>query len=326
MSSTLEQGYHAIENRPTQEVVNNHSDSGVDASYNPKSLKQVHHIKQIEKLKNDDDTKVDYKWITLPQSVNGTLIYFLIVENNGPIFKPLQFLEGLFYVGFPVYFTFYTQALLLITLWANIPAFATDIDICGTSPLVQQAVVMVFVVFLLPSVRAVFEEGLVCLRCSKVVFPDEDPKRKVLYSLVNPTQKCILTFLLIVVPETLILMGLFYVGTGFILTSGDIGDIICNSVAITFIMDIDNFAREAFESEAVSERANDAEFQCRWPSKDEEFTDGKIVTLSTKVLDTFSNIGKVIFCILASYITMAGIRTTYCVDFYGPSKVPCIDD
>ena len=49
MSSTLEQGYHAIENRPTQEVVNNYSDSGVDASYNPKSLKQVHHVKQIEK-------------------------------------------------------------------------------------------------------------------------------------------------------------------------------------------------------------------------------------------------------------------------------------
>ena len=317
--NTLEQGYEAIETSLTHQSVNDNQDT-----YNPKNLKQVHHVKQIEKIKSDEDN--EFRWVTLPGSVNGTLIYFLLVENNGPVFKPLQFLEGLFYVGFPVYFTFYVQALFLLALWSTIPAFATDIDICGTSPLVQQAVVMVFVIFLLPSVRSVFEEGLVCLRCDKVVFPDEDPKRKVLYTLVNPTQKCILTFLLIVVPETLILMGLFYVGTGFILTSGDIGDIICNSVAIAFIMDIDNFAREAFESDAVSERANDAEFRTRWHSEDEEFTDGKIVTLSTKVLDTFKNIGKVIFSLFSAYVVMYGIRTTYCIDFYGPSKVPCIDD
>lgn len=315
---SLELGY-----QPVQTATGN---EGGDSKLDVTRLKAVHHNKQIEKLKNDNHDKGLYTWVTLPGSVNGTLIYFLLVENNGPEFKPLQFLEGLFYVGFPVYFTFYIQGLLLYVLSLNVPAFATDVDICGTTAIVQHAIIMVFVIFLLPSLRSVFEEALVCLRCTKVTFPDEDPNRSILYTLVNPTQKCILTFLLIVVPETLILMSLFYVGTGFILTSGDIGDVICNSVAIAFIMDIDNFSREAFESESVTERANDASFQTRWASQEEEFTDGKIVSLSNAVIDTFKNVEKVIVSLLFSLATVYIIRSQNCIDFYGPSKLPCVDD
>lgn len=287
-------------------------------------LRRIYPSKKLEKMKGEQ--KHDYTWISLPGSVNGTLIYFLLVENNGPIFRPRQFLEGLFYVGFPVYFTFYIQGLLLLTLWQNIPAFATDANICGTSVPVQQAVIAVFLIFLIPSFKSVIDESLCCLRSEEVTFPHEDPEKKCLYTLVNPTIKLILTWSLIVLPETLILSALFYVGSGFILTSGDIGDIIINSVAIAFIMDIDNFARESFEAKACSERANDCSFKCKWPSKDEVFTEGALSPLTDDKIDTFSNIGKVALTLALSFVVIYFIRSTYCIDIYGPSIVPVISD
>jgi hypothetical protein len=56
-------------------------------------------------------------------------------------------------------------------------------------------------------------------------------------------------FFMIVFPETTILTSLYVVGSKFIITSDDVMDLIINSVAIAFIMDIDNMSREYFQNE-----------------------------------------------------------------------------
>ena len=133
-----------------------------------------------------------------------------------------------------------------------------------------------------------------------------------LYKLVNSDLKRALTFGCVVVPEATILATLFYVGSGFILTSESIGDIIINSVAIAFIMDIDNFCVEAFQSEEVSERSKEAEFETTWDADECHFTEGEMVPLSASVINTFSNFSKVIVVIVASAINIYCIRSTYC--------------
>jgi hypothetical protein len=172
----------------------------------------VHKKSKYDEIK--DDTKKE--WVTLPSSVNGTLIYFLLVENNCEGFSLSQFLTSLFYVGFPVFFTFYLQALLLFTLHASVPAFATDGVICSTGPLVQHAVISIFIIFLIPSLKSVITEYKVIMNCEAVAFDhetDEDWKRIV--PLENGAIKKILTFFVVPAPESIILLSLFYVGTGF---------------------------------------------------------------------------------------------------------------
>lgn len=175
-------------------------------------LSQIHSRSSFEAIKIESKKS----WITLPASVNGTLIYFLVVENNTRTFSLWEFFQCLVYVGFPVYFTFYLQALLLWTLWVNVPSFSTDENICGTSPFVQHAVIGIFLIFLIPSGLSITRESLCVLKCDRVAFEQEDDCEKiVIYKLVNSDMKKLLTFCLIIIPESLILLSLFYVGSGF---------------------------------------------------------------------------------------------------------------
>ena len=154
--SRLESGYQKI---------NENSSFNVQESY-----REVLHVKQLDKKKQEKKKH----WASLPDSVNGTLIYFLMVENNHKEFSAFQFVQSLFYVGFPVYFTFYLQALLLYTLWINVPSFSVDENICGTSPYVQHAVIGIFIIFLIPSVKSIITESNVILRCDEVAFDHEE--------------------------------------------------------------------------------------------------------------------------------------------------------
>ena len=86
------------------------------------------------------------------------------------------------------------------------------------------------------------------------------------------------------------------------LTSEDIGDIIINSVAIAFIMDIDNFCVEAFQTEAVSDRSSNTHFETKAAAPEEKFTDGESRPLDSDVIETFSNMYKVISVIVGSVV------------------------
>jgi hypothetical protein len=175
-------------------------------------LTVVHSNRSFEFLKQE--TKKS--WITLPSSVNGTLIYFLLVENNREEFVLWDFIQCLLFVGFPVFFTFYLQALLLFAIWLNVPSFSTDDNICGTNAMVQWAVVGIFMIFLIPSVKSIVKETLCILRTGRIAFQrEEDADQTVVCKLVNSEAKKSLTFFLIVAPEFTILFFLWYVGSGF---------------------------------------------------------------------------------------------------------------
>ena len=281
------------------------------------ALSQVHSVVSFEAIKAESRKC----WLNLPDSVNGTLIYFLLVENNTRVFSLWEFVQCLIYVGFPVFFTFYLQGLLLYTLWLNVPPYTEAATLCPTSVFVQQAVISIFIVFLVPSVVSIIRESLCILRSDRVAFvQEEDSEKMVLYKLVNTDLKRALTFAVVVVPETTILLSLFYVGSGFVLTSESIGDIIINSVAISFIMDIDNFCVEAFQTEEVSERSDNAEFETSWDADEAHFTEGELVPLSQQVINTFSNFLKVLCVILASSLYVYFVRINYCMGNHSNAK------
>ena len=114
----------------------------------------------------------DYKnsredsWIKLPDSVNGTLIYFLMVENNNTDIDMWDLIQCFIHVGGPVWYTFYMQFLLLFTVWGSIPSFSGEYGnniICEeTDYHVQWAVIAIFMIFLIPSLRSIY-------RCVKYI-------------------------------------------------------------------------------------------------------------------------------------------------------------
>ena len=291
----------------TEHRVGSYGSDNFDTDSN--KLAQLHDANSFEELVKEGKKS----WMKLPSSVNGTLIYFLLVECNSERMEMIPYLKSLFYVGCPVFVTFYLQLLFLYTIWLSVPEFQTDANICGTSGYVQMAVMGIFMIILMPSVDAVTRESLACLRANRVCFTMEDDKDNViLYSLLNPEEKRYLTFFLIVVPETCILAFLWYVGSGFILTSESMGDIIINSVAIAFIMDIDNFCVEAFQTEGVSERANETLWESPWKVDDTRLADGIPREVDPVLIGTFTNVKKVCSVIIASLIVVGLIRSAYC--------------
>lgn len=292
----------------TEHRVGSYGSSSLDTE-NPDQLAQVHDKNSFELLMEEGKKS----WIKLPESVNGTLIYFLLVENNSQTLEPVDFLKSLFFVGTPVFVTFYLQVLFLYTIWLSVPEFQTDPNICGTSGYVQMAVMGIFMIILMPSVSAVIRESLACLRSNRVCLTmDGDSEHVMLYTLKNPEMKKYLTFFLIVVPETIILSALWYVGSGFILTSESMGDIIINSVAIAFIMDIDNFCVEAFQTEGVCERANETRWESPWKMEETRLADGIPREVDPALIGTFTNVKKVSTIIVAAMILVAAIRGVYC--------------
>ena len=291
--------------------------SATDPFYSSEVFHKLLHTDKVEEYLDTSDLE----WVQLPNSVNGTLIYFLMVELNHPNFDVEEFFESLFFVGFPVFFTFVVQGLLLYNLWLYTPNLATDANICQTGPMVQHAVLGVFGIFLIPSISAIIVETLAILRCDECCFSHNSPEKFCIYSLCNSTLKKILTFSVVVIPESLILLSLLCVGPGFILTSKDIGTIIINSVAIAFIMDIDNFCVEAFQSDEVSERASTTKFKIDWKKEETEFSKGVPHDLSTPealekyyiTIKSFSNVHKVVAVMIISGIAVFVIRTTYCI-------------
>jgi hypothetical protein len=81
-------------------------------------------------IKNEEfeETKNQSKhvWSSLPDSINGTLIYFMLVEHNSKTFNLSDFgnvIGWLFTLGLPVYFSFYIQALLIYWIYQISPEF-----------------------------------------------------------------------------------------------------------------------------------------------------------------------------------------------------------
>ena len=110
----------------------------------------------------------------------------------------------------------------------------------------------------------IVDETYILLRSTRVVLThEEDDDRVLLCELFSPMSKRLFLFFMIPFIESCILASLYYVGSKFIITSDDVSDLIINSVAIAFIMDVDNLAREFFQSEEVSDHVDKMEFESK---------------------------------------------------------------
>lgn len=151
------------------------------------------------------------------------------------------------------------------------------------------------------------------MKSIEVAFADPDePERFKVYALKNPEIKKYIAMCTVVVPEFFVLIILYYVGSGFILTSKDIGTIIINSVAITFIMDIDNFSSEAFQTEEVSDRAYDTLWHTDVRNDDPKFTDGIPQGFDLDILASFTNVKDVVYVMLVAGAAVLCVRVIYC--------------
>ena len=151
------------------------------------------------------------------------------------------------------------------------------------------------------------------MKSDEVAFQDpDDEERYTVYALKNPEIKKYIALFAVVVPEFIVLCILYYVGSGFILTSEDIGVIIINSVAITFIMDIDNFSCEAFQTEEVGKRAYETLWHTAVKNDDPKFTNGVPKGFDLEVLASFNNVKKVVLVMLIAGVAVFIIHLLYC--------------
>ena len=59
------------------------------------------------------------RWATLPDSVIGTLLYFLKIEQNTPNFDVFSTLKAIILIGFPTYVTYCVQFLFVYGLYMS---------------------------------------------------------------------------------------------------------------------------------------------------------------------------------------------------------------
>ena len=154
-------------------------------------------------------------WTSLPDSINGTLIYFLLVEQNTKKFPVGEYFQVLFITGMPVFFTFWIQGLLIYWISDITPEYEGS-SICVHSAMLQHAVMMVFLLFMYPSLTSIMTEAYVCLRANRVGFTHEElDDRILLYSIHAPMSKRLVTFILVPFIECCILAAMTLVGSKF---------------------------------------------------------------------------------------------------------------
>jgi len=166
-----------------------------------------------------------------------------------------------------------------------------------------------------------------------------------LYQLISPMSKRIVLFFLVVFPEACILSSLYFAGSKFMyffilfitflllalisffysITSEKVSDLIINSVAIGFIMDIDNMAVEFFQAESVTEHVGGIFFETKMQHSpitlttieelhNREGVDDDEIAVDPEVIATFWTIEKVAVVLVISAIYVIALRQIYCSD------------
>ena len=165
-----------------------------------------------------DEIKTKCVWESLPDSVIGTLIYFLLIEHNDSEFELFVTLKYLITVGFPVYFTFFLQAVIIYELYLYTSISSDpDTSYCATSPILLFAIIAVYLIFNIPSAKSILTETQILFHSDEAAFQHdrESSNIKTQALLANSAKRCFL-WLVIVLPETLLLLfcnfaGIYYV-------------------------------------------------------------------------------------------------------------------
>lgn len=133
-------------------------------------------------------------------------------------------------------------------------------------------------------------------------------------------------FFLIPFVESCILVTLMLVGSNFILFSEDVSDLIINSVAIAFIMDVDNLAREYFQNVAVTEHVDGMHFETKMQANDNKLTtiedvhgkdgDEEDEDVDSSVVATFWNIDKLVYVVFIAAVYLLFLKSVYCLNHW----------
>lgn len=286
----------------------------------------------IHKIKLPDEYELEklaskHVWKSLPDSVNGTLLYFLLVEQNTETFEIGEFVQLIFLMGLPVYLSFYFQATLIYWV-ADVTPPLLESAFCDTDTWLQHAIIAVFLIFLYPSVTDIFVETYVTLRCTEVAMvheeDDTEEPRIVVLQILAPMSKRLTIFFIAQFIESCILIAMTIVGSHFILSSDDVSDLIINSVALAFIMDIDNQAKDFFQPDFVTEHIDKLHFETKIQANgnklstledfleedDDELEEKRVV--DPDVIATFWNIDKLVCVIMLGACYLIGIKAMYC--------------
>jgi len=84
------------------------------------------------------------------------------------------------------------------------------------------------------------------------------------------------------------------------------------SVAICFVMDIDNMAREAFQSVSISEHVDDMHFETKMRAPVEHKSQGVARPVDMNVLKTFSSLDKSLLVLVLTCVVVFGLRFVFC--------------
>lgn len=153
---------------------------------------------------------------------------------------------------------------------------------------------------------------------------EDKEDRILLYEMYAPMSKRLTMFFMVPFIESIILISLFFIGTNFILSAADVSDLIINSVAIAFIMDVDNMSREYFQNVAVTEHVDGMHFETKMQANDNRLTtlddvkdvdeDHEDVDIDPSVVATFWNIDRLVGAIFLGSCYVLFIKSVYCLN------------
>ena len=123
-----------------------------------------------------------------------------------------------------------------------------------------------------------------------------------LHNVLAPFHKRLMLWLMVIVPEFIILVLVCVTGMAFVMTSEGVENIIINSVSVCFVMDIDNMARNALQTETMSEHVDQMRFDTTLIKPVESLNDGSVIAeeISPETLSSFTQIEKCAAVILLS--------------------------
>lgn len=223
-----------------------------------------------EEVKN----KSGHPWLNLPESVMGTLVYFMLVEQNGPHMHFLSFCKAYLVIGFPTVLCYFFQFVMIRGLWLAVYGDGGSDDasaniiadfICTIDSNLLFSAVGVYIISMIPAFEDWINLTDIILNSQRVAYTqdandDKNPKIFIT-NLLAPMSRRILIFVTVNFLEGLIILALSYVGIGFLLSSDDVQDVLMNSVAVAFIADIDDMARGAYQTDQIDEQIDGMEFE-----------------------------------------------------------------
>lgn len=267
--------------------------------------------------------KSGHPWLTLPESVMGTLVYFMMVEQNAPHFDGMAFIKAYLVIGFPTILCYFFQIVMIRGLYLAVygdgadPTIISDF-ICQIDSGLLFSAVGVYVISMIPAMEDWINLSDIILNCKRVAYTqdnddDKDP-RIYITNLLLPYSRRLIIFAAVNLLEGFIILALSYTGVGFLLSSDDVQDVLMNSVAIAFITDIDDMARDAYQTDQIDEQIDAMEFES--PSftlvkedANDMSSEGVIRTPGVNTYKTFSfakhAIVTIVIAFLATFIPIA---------------------